>query len=305
MAGSVLPAAADPGGNGRFRDDIDVSFAADAGGNSANSARLVRNGVFVAVGPIVSGVPTSLRITNTGTTTDTATITVYDATSGASLATWTSPAVSALASLQIDAASLIAAATPAIPPAGAAGPFNFAIHAGFAGTVQLLTLTGNVLANVSNCDNLRTARGVFGGVPGPGNADLLGMLRIVNSSTQSRTVTLTLRGSADGSSLGTWTSPSVPAHATFAITSNALAAGATPTVPTTTASFTVVATPSGGGVRIDYLAQPRTGGPIASLSAVCRLKGGAKLRTAAAERDDEQSPERNRRSEDGDDDAAR
>lgn len=269
-------AFADHGGgdnDSRGNSDSHIS-ATGATARAANSdADLVahpRSTFIAGVGPTSSATTTLLRFTNIGTDAGSATVTLYAADTGTQLATWTSASIPSFGSLQIDLSALIAAATPALTTAQASAALDLGVSGGFKGTVQHLLVANDVASNLSRCA-IDGSRKVFGAVAGPGNLDLSSAIEIGNRSDQAQTVTLTLHSSVDGTVLGTWTSPSIPAHGSITVTASTLASAATPVVPATTASFTVEASSLTGGVVLAHLSQPKAGGIVTDLSQACRI----------------------------------
>jgi hypothetical protein len=125
---------------------------------------------------------------------------------------------------------------------------------------------------------------MVGGVAGPGNTALMSAVTITNNGSAAQADTLTLLA-ADGTTLGTWTSASIPVHGTVTMTGAALAAGATPVVVATTANFTVS---GGAGLALGHLSQPKGGGVVTDLQPACKIgpaSGGGKKESDDNEND--------------------
>jgi hypothetical protein len=242
-------------------------------GNSADSARSVASGVIVAFGPSGSG-SNALRITNAGNGSGAVAATLYDGTTGAELGVWTGPSIAPFASVSFDLGTVAGAATPKLTTAQAQGTLTLAVRAEFQGSLQTFAVVNGIAGNTTQCDGLQTLDQVIGGVPGPGAVDLAGAVRLVNGGTQARAANLTLYKASDGTKLGTWTSPSVPAHASLTVGTAAIAAAATPVVDAGTAALTLAVARTGGGLQVQALAQPKAGGVPTILSTGCRLRGG-------------------------------
>jgi hypothetical protein len=270
------PAFADKGGipNEHASDKARGSAAADDH-RKDGGATPGRQVLFAGIVPSATATTSMLQFTNAGDTAGTATVTLYDAATGSSLATWTSATIAPKASLIVDAATLAAKATPVLTTTQAGAPVTLSVTSTLHGTVQLLQLTGGVLSNVSPCGPNHHA--VIGGVPGPGSIAGAGVVTLINRGDEAAHATVTLYDSATGASLGVWTSPGLPAHGSLVVSSTAIAAAANPVVAATTTSFTLSA--AHGAVAVDVLSMPKAGGAATSLDNACVLKGAGTAHT--------------------------
>lgn len=230
-------------------------------------------GTFLpAITPQATGTTSAFIFTNTGTKAATAVVTLYAADSGAQLATYTTASVPALGTLRVAVADVIAGATPKLTATQAAAVLNAAVAGAFRGDVQLVNASANAVTNLSSCSQLAPAR-VLGNVAGPGNMAFTDAVRIANAGTVARKVTLIIRDAADGSSLGTWTSADVPAHASLTISATALAAAANPPVAATKANLVVIPGIMSFGLSLRHLSQVKGATAVEDLTAVCAVYG--------------------------------
>ncbi len=214
--------------------------------------------------PVASGATSQLRFVSLGKSAGTATVALYDASSGKQLATWTSASMPALGYLQVDVSTIIAGATPALTPSQSAAALQFGVKGTFIGSVQSVVVANGIASDLTSCE----AGAVFGGVAGAGHTTLMSGLEFTNRMTTAQAATVTLR-SATGTTLGTWTSASIPPHGVLTVSGGAIAAAAIPAVPLSTVSFTAVA--GGRGISVRHLSQPKAGGLVTNLSSACHI----------------------------------
>ena len=236
------------------------------GGEEPTEPSLPVETLVPSVTPIAADATSVLRFVNLSGTAGTATVALHDATTGAEVATWTSASIPAHGSLQSDLATIVGAALPALTVAQAAAKMNATVGATFQGTVQNVVITGGVASDLSNCFD---GQGVLGGVAGAAHASLMSGIQLTNQAASAQAATVTLIAT-DGTTLGTWTSPSIPTNGTVTITGAALAAGATPVVAATTASFTVAVSDT-AGISVRHLSQPKAGGMVTNLTPACEI----------------------------------
>ena len=220
--------------------------------------------LITGISPAPSGATSQLRLLNLGRAAGTASVSIYQASSGTKLATWTSASIASLGYLQVDVSAVIAGASPSLTAAQAAAALEFGVHGNFSGTVQGVVVAGGIASDLTNC----MAGGVFGGVAGAGHTTLMSGIEFSNHGTTAQTATVTLR-SAAGTTLGTWTSASIPAHSVLTVSGAAIASAATPAVPSSTVSYTAVA--GGRGIGARHLSQPKAGGLVTNLSEACPI----------------------------------
>lgn len=276
------PAAdkANAGKGGRGSDSANQAVAGHDGDEDSEADGDDDNGVNAG-----NGIPTTffagvnagggdtgsyLRLLNSGNKSGAAVVQIYDV-AGAQLASWSSPTVLANGSLEVGAADIAAGASPALTAAQVGQTLSFVVTANFKGTAQHIGRAGGSPINLSSCGPKLEAVGrAVGSVAGPGNTGLIDAIRIVNPGSQSRNVSLTLYLASDGTSLGTWTSPQVPARGNLTIAVADIAGASV-----TAARLTIVADHLGSGVRIEHLSRATAGGSISDLSTACRLQSSA------------------------------
>lgn len=259
---AAIPLHADQGGEPNIHTSSQA-FAATAAHRDRREDQLI-----LGITPVTPGVVSSLRITNAGTQTGTATVTIFAADTGAQIATWTSPDVPAKGSLLVDVADIASGASPALTSTQASQRVDLEVTGTLHGAVQTLVVDDGVLSNISTCS---TRHNVIGGVPGPGSTTANALVRIGNPRSATSHATLTLYDSASGTQLGTWTSADVPPNGSITVSTTAIAAAATPVIPATTKTFTLAADPS--GLKPIVLAQLTAGGAPTVLNNACRIKG--------------------------------
>ena len=217
-----------------------------------------------------------LRFTNGSNAAGTMTLTLYDASSGTQVATWTSASIPARAALQVTAAQIAGAATPTLTAAQKAAVFNAVASGTVHGTVQHLNRTATSVSTVNSCGG--GSVGAYGYFEGPGFVGLTGILRLANGGTTAGTVRLAIRDAATGNQLATWTSPSVPAKGPYSITSTALAAAATPPIPAATVALGIAPTGFTGRIVLQHFANVMGTTATADLGAACAIFGPPPVR---------------------------
>lgn len=211
---------------------------------------------------------TLLRFVNAGSAAGTVTLTLYDAGTGAQVATYTSASIPSAAGLQVTLSQVISGATPTLGTADQTRVYNVAATATFRGTVQALLNTGSAIVNQVACG---VGGRFLGYVEGPGFTNVTGAIRLSNPSTTAGTATFSIRDAATGTVLGTYTSASVPAHGNVTVTTAALAAASSPVIPATTAALNIVQTAETARLNVAHLATV-TGQTVASnLTPACGL----------------------------------
>jgi len=185
------------------------------------------------------GFPSSIAITNSGTTAGTATLGIYDSTNGTRLGTYTSASIAANAQAIVTVAAIQSQA--GITPTSTMYHYTIKIENSFSGSLQ--HLVNNISVGVTTD---MTTLCAFGTVtpplskvavrqPGPifssAQSGSQSFLRFFNTGTTAGTVNVALANSTTGASLGNWTSPSIPAgsSAQYPITTveTALSSGVT------------------------------------------------------------------------------
>jgi len=208
-----------------------------------------------------------LRFVNEGRSAGTVTLTLYDAATGTQLATWTSVSIPSGAGLQATMAQVIGASTPSLSTSEQTALLNGALTATFPGTVQQLTIGTSDIVDQTQCGSDR----ILGYVEGPAFPNVTGAIALSNNGSTTGTITLRISDASTGTELGAWTSASVPAHGTVTVTSAAIAAAATPVVPSTTAALNIVPTKATARLQVEHVAV-LAGQTIASnLTASCPL----------------------------------
>lgn len=235
-----------------------VLLAAPAGAH-----RLDSPGAGTFFGNIVDSVAASqvFRFYNGSRFAGTASMRLYDAATGTSLGTWTSPSIPSGGAIEVSASSLFAAIAV---PAGT-GAFNAFASASFRGTVRQITRTSTAIINQTDCG---TPVSVLSYVEGPGFPGVTAAVKILNPGLHAGTVTFSLRNAATGAELGRWTSASIAPRASAVVGVAAMAAQATPVVPATTTALTIVPIAATAPFGLEHLAAV-TGGPPANLTDAC------------------------------------
>jgi|GEM_PF-1604075 len=165
------------------------------------------------------GFPSSIAVTNTGTSSGTATLGIFDSTNGARLGTYTTPSIPANGQAVISIATIQSSA--GVTPSSTQFHYTFRIENSFSGALQHLVnnLTRGVITDM-------TTACAFGTVTPPASTLALrqpgpifssaqtasqSFLRFFNTGSTAGTVNVALANSTTGTSLGSWTSPSIPA----------------------------------------------------------------------------------------------
>lgn len=194
----------------------------------------------------------------------TATMALYNASSGTSLGTWTSPSIPPGGALEISAAGLFAAITV---PAGT-GAFNATASASFRGTVRHITRTPGAIINQTDCG---TPVGSLTYVEGPGFPGVTAAVKILNPGFRAGTVTFSLRNAATGAELGRWTSASVAPRASAIVSVGTMAAQATPAVPATTTALNILPIAATTGLGLEHLASVTGSSVVSNLTDACPI----------------------------------
>ncbi len=182
-------------------------------------------------GPVFSSAqPTSqsfIRLANTGSAAATATVKLWDYTTGASLGQWTSPSIPAGTAPQYGISTIESALTGAKPQY-----YAVAVQTEMTGTTQhvLWKPSDGTLTNLSTCDTGITAgtgqvASVHSSVlDAPGYPS---SVAINNTSASTATsVTLGIYDARNGTKLGTYAAASIPANSKLIVTVAAIEAGA-------------------------------------------------------------------------------
>jgi hypothetical protein len=170
---------------------------------------------------LVNNFPSTLAITNTGTSAATATLGIFDSTNGARLGTYNTASIPAAAQVQIGVTTIQTAV--GLSPSSSQFHYTFVIENSFTGSIQHLvtnTRSGVITDMTTTC--------AYGTVTAPASTLALrqpgpifssaqsssqSFLRFFNTGTTSGTVNVALANSTTGASLGNWTSPVIPAGA--------------------------------------------------------------------------------------------
>ena len=256
----------------------DVAVAADGALLIADDAANVVWRVAYAAGSLsynsvlaTAGASQSfLRFFNSGTTSGTVTLALWDSATGEALSTWTSPAIPAKASLQFAAAAIAAGATPAVN-AGAHGLLTVDVRSTFSGFSQhaIWDAGSGAIENMTRCAGGPSADGgtlinvhsrVLSGYPS--------YVRIYNATGESAPARLILRDAATGQQRGTWTSPAIPNFAAFDTPLSAIEGGAGLTA--TTAPHYVIALDSGFTGYLQHVVR-NVAGALSEMTDKCTL----------------------------------
>jgi hypothetical protein len=246
--------------------------SAVARGHGHHRARSAISADFAGLVPVNSNTTTYLRLTNLSDQAGVATVTLRSAATGATLGTWTSVSLAAHTATQVDLADIAAHASPVLTAADAGDAVDLTVSTTFGGTAQavLWNTTGGSLTNMTPCAAPRIATSVIGYIEGGSAANVTGALRLANNTDTTHHTVLTIVQTSDGTTLGTWTSPDVPAGASLTMTAAAIAAAATPAVPAAS-SYTFIAQP-GDGLRMQHIVSSGPNAVVADLTGVCRVR---------------------------------
>lgn len=276
-------AFADKGGIPNQHASPQAQGSAAADDHAQGSGGGASQALFSGIVPSAAGSTASLLLTNAGTVAGTATVTLYAADTGTQLGVWTSASIPPKASLLVDAATIAATASPALTAAQAGQAVTLSVQSHLNGSAQYLSVANGVASNLTPCGPAHDL--TIGAVPGPGSLTSAGAVRIINGGSAAAHVVLTLYNSTDGTTLGAWTSPDVPANGSVTVSTTAIAAAANPVVAATTASFTLSGAES--PLTVQILSMPKAGGPVTSLNDACVLHGAAaSSRSAPDDADD-------------------
>lgn len=194
----------------------------------------------------------------------TATMALYNAASGTSLGTWTSPSIPPGGALEVSAAGLFAAITV---PAGT-GAFNATASASFRGTVRHITRTAGAIINQTDCGRPVASLSY---VEGPGFPGVTAAVKILNPGFRAGTVTFSLRNATTGAELGRWTSAQVAPRASTIVSVGTMAAQATPVVPATTNALTIVPIAATAAFGLEHLASVTGSSVVSNLTDACPI----------------------------------
>lgn len=194
----------------------------------------------------------------------TASMALYNAATGTSLGTWTSPSIPPGGAMEISAAGLFAAITL---PAGT-GAFNAFASASFRGTVRQITRTSAAVINQTDCG---TPVGSLSYVEGPGFPGVTAAVKILNPGFRAGTVTFSLRNAATGAELGRWTSAAISPRASAIVSVASMAAQATPVVPATTQALTIVPVAATTSFGLEHLASITGSSVVSNLTDACPI----------------------------------
>lgn len=194
----------------------------------------------------------------------TATMALYNAATGTSLGTWTSPSIPPGGAIEISASGLFAAITV---PAGT-GAFNAVASASFRGTVRQITRTSTAVLNQTDCG---TPVASLSYVEGPGFPGVTAAVKIMNPGLRAGTVTFSLRNAGTGAELGRWTSASVSPRASVIVSVASMASQATPVVPATTQALTIVPVAATSNFGLEHLASITGSSVVSNLTDACTI----------------------------------
>ncbi|TAL01870.1 MAG: hypothetical protein EPO08_09285 [Rhodospirillaceae bacterium] len=219
-----------------------------------------------------------LRVYNSTSTSGTITFTIRDAVSGTSLGTYTSSSVPAGASAQIALSDIeknaVAAQGQTIAATGRSY-YNLEAASTFGGYVQYILWTNNlgVLGNLTSCPaGLSTDGTTLLNIDAANNSGYVSHIRIVNPGAVAGTATLTFTNPGSGQQVAQWTSPAIPAGASYDITEPQIEA-AVPALASATSSgtyqYNVLLTNFAG--YLQHVVANNQVGLLTDLSAKCDL----------------------------------
>jgi hypothetical protein len=211
-----------------------------------------------------------LRFSNLGDRAGMAEVTLLDSKTGDEVATWTSASIAGHAALQVSAKDILGGVVVKNDVS-----FTAIVRGTFNGQVQHVgwSTDDHIVSNLTACRKLATPERGLGYITGLGTSALDGTVRIINQGSQARAVTLVLHDAATGAELGTWTSPKIAKYGSLAISSAALAEGASPRAPLATKALTISLDGSAANMSLSYT-EGADGAPATDLTAGCPVKGG-------------------------------
>ena len=223
-----------------------------------------------------------LRVYNSTSAAGTVTFTITDTVSGTTLGTWTSPPFPAHASAQFAVSDIeknaVAAQSQTITASGR-NYYNLQAVSTFNGYLQyiLWANTEGVLGDLTSCPAGPSADGTtLLNIDASNNAGYVAHIRIVNSGAAAGTATLTFFNPISRQQVTQWTSPSIPAGATYDITEPQIEAAARPLASASLAGsyqYNVVMTNLSG--YLQHVVANNQAGLLTDLSMKCDLAATA------------------------------
>ncbi len=255
-----------------------------ASGSNSSSGRSV----------VIGGLTESasfLRFSNLGTRAGTVQVSIRDSKTGSEIFAWESSSVPAHGAAQVAVKDILAKAT-----IDHNATFTAEIRANFTGQVQHIgwSSADGALTHLTACRRLETPSRALGYMTGLGTSPLDGVVRILNTGTETGSLTLVVYDALTGAELGAWTSPNIPNAGAMAVSSAALASAVS--APAATTALTVGVKGSNSNMELSY-AEGADGALMSDLTAGCSLKGGS---SDAAEDHDEDEDEDEQDDEDDD-----
>jgi len=217
-----------------------------------------------------------LRFFNTGATAGTATATLRDAASGASLGQWTSPSIPPGAVQQFHIGTIENAALST----GTSKPENYSLslQSNITGTFQhVIAHPSGIRSNHSSCprgvtaDPMRLSAVNTATVASAGFASTVVMS---NTGSAAGTVSLGVYDARNGNKLGTFVTPSIPANAQAFLTVASIEAGASVT-PTAEMYHYVIRAEGTFAGFLQHLITNQDTGIITDMTRQCSLDGSA------------------------------
>ncbi|MDX2142904.1 MAG: zinc-dependent metalloprotease family protein [Rhodospirillaceae bacterium] len=167
------------------------------------------------------GFPSSIAVTNTGSSSATATLGIFDSTNGARLGTYTTSSIPANSQAIISIATI--ESSTGIRPTSTQYHYTVKLEGTFTGSLQHLVnnLGKGVITDMTTVCTYGTVSTPPSTLalrqPGPvfssAQSASQSFLRFFNTGTTAGTVNVALHNSATGANVGSWTSPSIPAGA--------------------------------------------------------------------------------------------
>ncbi len=214
-----------------------------------------------------------LRFHNTGTGSGTVTLTLQNATNGASIGQWTSPTLAPGAEQQFTIGTIEAAlGSVSLPPF-----YSASLQSSIAGHFQhILWGPGGTLTNVSTCatgvlSNPTELSGVHSSLF---QANYPSSVVVSNTAGAAQTVTIGVYDARDGTKLGSYTSPSVSPNGQLVLTVAQIEAGIRLT-PTGAMLHYVLRVEGTFVGYLQHLLNNVQKSVVTDMTAVCSLSGGA------------------------------
>ncbi len=248
-----------------------VTLKGPGGGSTAAQGPVVRQASVFSTAQATS--QSHLRFYNSGSTTGTVKVTLFDGATGSSLAVWQSGDIAPNAAPQISIATIEAAARQ---PFARPAYYAVGIQPNFSGSFQhvLYRPADGTLTNLTACD---TGIGSSGAKLANAHSSLLSSdwpssIVVYNTGLAVSAVTLGIFDARDGTRLGTYTSPVLQPGGQASLSVDSIEAGANIKPTTGMSHYTMRVEGAFTGVLQQLVSNERVG-VVTDMTAVCALGG--------------------------------